>query len=392
MVDCLGLSITCGGPQAIGAINAFISADLHYNGVDFNLLLSALEAAPATPMLHIYASICQLYSDSRRAASLGAAQISPLSTLQLNHREQLWLSVIRAWIAHDLRLSVKKLVELVTVYPTDLVAARLGIVHCLMQGDQASMLEIACCVMGADGNRNNGPALSFVSFAYLENGDLEQAERYAREALRIDPHLAWAQHNLAHVFATRDQFELGISVLAGHESDWKGLFIRTHCHWHLAIFYILTNRTHEAVIIYRDVLLAVDWWHVVNLINVLSLLMYLDLFGEDIVPLVTPQLLTRLRDQSKWGIDSLVDLMSIWTLSKFGDQTTARELANFDQSNHPEIWHAGCSAMFFLGENKRIDAGRVIRPLVEQLKKFGGSNEQRKAITDACLVTRVVSR
>lgn len=388
MEDSQGLRVTCTQAAALSAINDFIDADLHYRDTPLPALLVAREAAADTPMLSCYAAIAQLCADSKAAPALAQALIAPIlqCATEKNERETQWLDVLTAWIGGDISDTITRLIALVASFPQDLVAARLGIVHCLMSGDHPHMLDFANCILSAASNLQNAAALSFVSFAYLENDDLPAAERYVRAALTIDPHLAWAQHNLAHIFATRDQFQAGLEALEGHEEDWEGLFIKAHCYWHKAIFHILLGSPERAIQIYNEVLIPMNWWHTVSLMNLLSLLMYLDLSGEKV--LFAGNLLARLRIREMWGMDGLVDLMSVWALAKAGDVENARALAEMKRFKHEDIWKAGCSAMFLLSEGNRHRAGVAIKPFIDQFVSFGGSNEQRKALTDACLLTR----
>lgn len=388
MEDSQGLDVTCSSSQALKALNRFIDADLYYRGPSLQALSEAAAEAPDTPMLFCYAAIMQLYADSREAPALAQTLIEPALGISLNQRETLWVEALQIWVKGDFALSIKKLLDLVTAFPRDLVAARLGIVHCLMAGDHPHMLDFADCILSHPGHMNSAPALSFVSFAYLENDDLETAERYVRAALDLDPHLAWAQHNLAHIFATRDQFKEGLETLQGHEKDWEGHFIKAHCYWHKAIFHILLEDSQSAIQIYQEVLLPMNWWHVVSLVNLLSLLLYLDLYSIDVQPLLTAPLLARLRRRDKWGLDTLVDLMTIWTLEKAGETDLAQALAQLERVQYQDLWRTGCDAVFQLALGNRQRAGAILKPFAEQLLAFGGSNEQRKALTDACLLTR----
>lgn len=388
MEDLLGLSVTCTSLQALKALNSFIDADLYYRGPSPRALLEAASEASDTPMLFIYAAIMQLYADSHEAPALAQALIKPALSCIRNQRETLWLEVLQSWILGDFTLSIKQLLSLTTAYPRDLVAARLGIVHCLMVGDHPHMLDFAGSILSVPEHMTNPPALSFVSFCYLENDDLTTAERYVRAALVLEPHLAWAQHNLAHIFATRDQYKEGLEALQGHEGDWEGHFIKAHCQWHKAIFHILLGEPQQALRIYSDVLLPMNWWHVVSLVNLLSLLMYLDLYVENVQELITAPLLARLRCREKWGLDALVDLMTVWALAKAGDTETASSLAQLERPKHAELWRVGCNAMFLLNRGDRQGASALIKPIFSQLLAFGGSNEQRKALIDACLLTR----
>jgi len=391
MEDSQGLAVTCSSSQALKALNRFIDADLYYRGPSPQALFEAITEAPDTPMLICYAAVMQLYADSREAPALAQTLIEPVLESSLNARETLWVEALQMWVKGDFALSIKKLLDIVIAYPRDLVAARLGIVHCLMAGDHPHMLDFAEGILSHPDHMSNAPALSFVSFAYLENDDLVAAERYVWAALGLDPHLAWAQHNLAHIFATRDQFKEGLETLQGHERDWEGHFIKAHCYWHKAIFHILLEQPQAAVQIYSEVLLPMNWWHVVSLMNLLSLLMYLDLYGVDVHPLLTAPLLARLRRRDKWGLDALVDLMTVWTLDKAGETDSAQALAQLERPQHAEVWRAGCSVVFLLNLGDRQGAGALLKPLADQLLAFGGSNEQRKALTDACLLTRASS-
>lgn len=338
------------------------------------------------PLLQIFLGELHMWVDSNQAPDQAMQYLIRAQSMQMNERERMWLAAVTSWAQGYEDCVIDRYFELVETYPKDYMAARQGIVHCMRRGKQAEMLKFAEALLSAEGARDCPQALSIASFAYVENDMLEQGEELASRALELDPSNAWAQHNMAHVHATRDEFELGLQVLQGNEKSWKGKFIYTHNSWHAAIFHILLGRKDEAVQIFNDNIIGINWWHYLNRFHMLALLMYLDLLGENVVDLFPARLISELQDRNKWTRDPLVDILAVWALYKTGNTQAASELAKL--GNLGEVWDAGVRVMTFLGNGERSLAARELDPYLQQVNLFGSSNEQRKTISDACLLTR----
>jgi tetratricopeptide (TPR) repeat protein len=385
MEDCLGLAVTCESEVSLAALNTFITCDTSYFDRNVEEVKSAALSLDC-PLLQICLGELHMWMDTNQAPDQAMRFLTTAHTMQMNEREQMWLVAVESWAQGHDDCVIDRYFELVDAYPKDYMAARQGIVHCMRSGKQAEMLKFAEVLLSVEGARDIPQALSIASFAYVENDLLEQAEELAIRALELDPNNAWAQHNMAHVHATRDEYEQGLQFLKGKEKAWKGKFIYTHNSWHTAIFHVLLGQKDEALQILSDNIIGINWWHYLNRFHMLALLMYLDLLGENVVDLFPARLISELQDRNKWTRDPLVDILAVWALYKTGHLQAASELAKL--GNLGEVWEAGVRVMTFLGNGERSLAARELDPYLQQVSLFGSSNEQRKTISDACLLTR----
>jgi tetratricopeptide (TPR) repeat protein len=385
MEDCLGLAVTCESEVSLAALNTFITCDTSYFDRNVEEVKSAALSLDC-PLLQIFLGELHMWMDTNQAPDQAMRFLTAAHPMQMNERERMWLVAVESWAQGRDDCVIDRYFELVNAYPQDYMAARQGIMYCMRSGKQAEMLKFSEVLLSVEGVRDIPQALSIASFAYIENELLEQAEELATRALELDPNTAWAQHNMAHVHATRDEFELGLQFLKGKEKAWKGEFIYTHNSWHTAIFHVLLCQKDEALRILSDNIIAFNWWHYLNRFHMLALLMYLDLVGENVVDLFPARLISELQDRDKWTIDPLVDMLAVWALCKTGHVQAASELAKL--SNLGEVWEAGVRVMTFLGSGERSLAARELHPYLRQMSLLGSSNEQRKTISDACLLTR----
>lgn len=122
-------------------------------------------------------------------------------------------------VNHSMNDATVLCLRVVENYPQDYLAIRFGIVLCLMTGTKPIMLEFVNNAKTNISYLQSAECCSFISFAYVENNDLDSADFYALRALEINPHNSWAQHNLAHVCAGKNQFEQGKMILKNKSED-----------------------------------------------------------------------------------------------------------------------------------------------------------------------------
>jgi hypothetical protein len=224
--------------------------------------------------------------------------------------------------------------------------------------------------------------MAMASFGFMENIQLEKAKECALRALELDPHNSWAQHNLAHAFLGENDHANAKLALLGKQADWKGRFIYTHNFWHLSVIHLVDNETDEAIRILREELYG-RWNHIINHINTIMLLMYLNHFGVDVMPLINEEVRQKAETQRFWGQDGIFDLCAVWLLSKVGSPL----VENLVAVRNDAPWVAACDALRTLvtGDKELARSKMVESPM--SLLYLGGSNEQRKSFTDITDVT-----
>lgn len=84
-----------------------------------------------------------------------------------------------------------------------------------------------------------GPFLSLRAFGSEESGHLEDAERFGRAAVEIDPTDIWGAHAVAHVHMMRGDITEGIDWLQGLAPQWlEANQMRHHNWWHLCLLLV----------------------------------------------------------------------------------------------------------------------------------------------------------
>ena len=177
-------------------------------------------------------------------------------------------------------------------HPTDLLAHRLVQFELLWNGRANLMREIAerAAPAWCDDMADYGCFQSVRAFSSEEAGDYDLAERCGREAIEIDPYDCWGTHAIAHVLVMQGRIDDGVAWLEGLSGNWAEVNqMGHHLWWHLCLF-LLERGEHDRILellITRirnpnSALVKAVPDATIDLQNVASLLMRLDLRGVDI--------------------------------------------------------------------------------------------------------------
>jgi len=377
MNDLLGNPITCSNPYTKQVIDNFISLDLNYCDQDPEILTYNDSECP---FLNIAKSLLELQKDSHEAPRLA---LGHLSALKGNLRETLWKAFIETICSQGKEPSISKALELIQEFPTDILAFRYLLVMCLLSGNPSKMLEGVSLIKAVPANLETPEAWSLISFAQLENFYLEEAYEAACRALSMNPHNAWAQHNLGHVHSMNKNYQEAQLALENKQSDWKGVFIYTHNSWHLSLFHLFKGELQAAVNVFEASVIGYGWWHFMNQINILSMLVYLELAGLEIQKYFVKELVEYMMDTSKWGLNSLADVLTVWGLVKAQKPSYSEQLIDNLEGPIKQI----AEAVFLLASGNNQEAKHQIETLQDKLVLLGGSVEQRQTLTDAVGIT-----
>mmetsp|Transcript_268 Transcript_268/g.280 ORF Transcript_268/g.280 Transcript_268/m.280 type:complete len:218 (+) Transcript_268:1-654(+) len=217
MQDYLGNDMTPCNTESLLVINQYILKDLNYENQDYDQLKDAFHKDSHCPMLNILFAHMNILMEAENLRETVNNIISELANC--NSREELWRDALRANVNYGMSAAIPIIHRIVQQYPKDYLAARYGITLGLLSGEKSSMLLIVESVKQDNSYLESSECCSFISFAYVENSDLNQAEIFAKRALQLNPYNAWAQHNLCHVYAGNNQFELGKRVLENRSGD-----------------------------------------------------------------------------------------------------------------------------------------------------------------------------
>ncbi|CEF59681.1 Tetratricopeptide repeat protein 38 [Strongyloides ratti] len=170
-----------------------------------------------------------------------------------NKREKLHSNALKA-MAIGCTMEALNIYECILAqYPKDLMAIKLSQQLYFFTG-QPFLMNLSMNRIITKWSKDNimySYLLGMQAFGYEECGNYRIAENIGKEALSLRKEDAWATHALSHVYEMTKQYEKGIENLIETSSYWKPCWIlECHNYWHLALFYIESEKYDEAITIY----------------------------------------------------------------------------------------------------------------------------------------------
>lgn len=284
MLQCSrGLSVSTNSQTAIDAINGFGHALLAHT----DTALIALEAPAADPqsvLANTAAAALMMFGETRNAPT----QARPYVDAALKHidtatpREQMLARAVAAWANGDVSHALRYHSAILEHWPADALNIKIAQHHCFNRGDAAGIRWF-----GERGHKHN-PDCAYLegmfAFGLEQTGDLDGAERTARDAAEREPRNPWAHHALAHVLLTRGQHVQALSFMRRKSPHWDDCssFMYTHNWWHTALAALGTGDTDEALALYDDHVWTRDINQIQPQVNAASLLARLELHNVDV--------------------------------------------------------------------------------------------------------------
>ena len=176
--------------------------------------------------------------------------------------------------------------------PTNLLVHQLLHENLFWMGQSAWMRDVIERAIPAwdETSPDYGPFLSLRAFANEEAGYLQDAERFARVALEIDPSDIWGAHAAAHALYMKGEVSQGIELVESLSSNWgQANQMRHHMWWHLCLF-LLEQGDHERILQLLTTEIRAPHAEMVlespaasiDIQNVSSMLLRLELYGVDV--------------------------------------------------------------------------------------------------------------
>ncbi|MGV6800879.1 MAG: tetratricopeptide repeat protein [bacterium] len=210
-------------------------------GPNLRDLFQAAEAAPDCALLNAYAACLHLAFEGAEGWSMAHPYLTKMrkaAAYDLQPREQLYCAATEAWADRHYKKALQLFEQIALAYPADLIALKWGQYHAFNLGDQHALMRFGTI---AASTFPDAPYVhGMLAFALEQNHQIKEAETAARRATEIAIDDAWAHHAIAHVMETEGRPQDGIDWLSkcSHIWDSKGIFIREHNWWHMALFHL----------------------------------------------------------------------------------------------------------------------------------------------------------
>ncbi|WP_460205025.1 tetratricopeptide repeat protein [Scytonema sp. NUACC21] len=320
----------------------------------------------------------------------------------MTEREQLYIQAIAAWAAGAIDISIALHEEITQEFPRDLISVQQGQYHCFYLGDKERFLKIAQKVLKE--NRDNHYLYGMVAFGFEQCHKLAEAEALARLATTINRHDPWAHHAIAHVMETQGRVNQGIAWMESHADTWENCnsMLYTHNWWHIALYY-LEQRDKEKVLNLYDTHV---WGRAQknspkDQVGAIALLLRLELCGFQVGERwkeLSGYLFPRLYEHAL----PFQDLHYVYALAKAGrsewliqmQQSMEKQVAtanSYLRQHWFEVAIPAARGMVAHATGDWSTASTILKPLLPQLYKIGGSHAQRvmfeRVYRDALLQT-----
>lgn len=397
--DGLGLDVTASSEEAAAAFGSTIDGYVRFTRDIGDRLKGAMRLDAEMPLAHVTKGyFLKLFGTRAMALKASSALIEAkdlASRLDVTEREKGHIAALEQWCAGRIDRATAAWEEILLDHPTDMLALRLAHFSHFYDGNGRKMRDSVARVMHAWDKTHPlyGNLLGMYGFSLEEYGDYRKGERYAREAVEIDPKDAWSVHAVAHVMEMEGRHREGIDWIQGLEPHWTSVHnFRFHVWWHRALFH-LERYEFDTVLALYDAQVASDLEadQYLDVVNAAALLWRLELYGVE----VGPERWSALAELAKKHVADheliFVSLHYLMALLGAGRMEEAAELierlrAYADGEGTREQTQAGVARRVGLALAEGMTAIRagnparavsLIWPVRDDIRLIGGSHAQR---------------
>jgi len=240
--------------------------------------------------------------------------------------------------------------------------------------------------------------LTFLGWARIETGsDVAAGIAEVQRALSLNPRNAWGAHALAHGYYEAGDAEAGAGFVAGWLPGYdRRSQLHGHLSWHLALCELARGNPARAHAIYADAVrvAVVQAPQVIKLSDPAAFLWRWQLYGE------TPPVGEDWREVAAFAHQSFphaamhfADLHAVLADAAIGDTAAARQriaearerLAN-GRLPQGEVVPVLAEGIVAFAHGDYAAAAELIRPVLPEVIRVGGSNAQRELFEDTYIV------
>jgi hypothetical protein len=387
MQDYLGNPVSDMRESTLAILDDFIEGYLAYERRAEGIVAAA-DAEPGCCIANVYAGLMWMFLETPDAALQAAKYLAAAERAApaATRREQLNVTLLRAWAADDVALALQLCDRISDEFPRDLVVVKTHQYFEFNRGNSPEMLRVALKVLSpnADVPYMHGMA----AFAYEQCHLLDEAQMAARTALDLRRKEPWAQHALAHVMLTRGQIDPGASFLESMQDTWVGLnsFMVTHLWWHLALFYLSQGRHERVVEIYDRCCWGVAKDYSQDQVGAVSLLARMEIAGIDVGERwqdVAGYLVARSHDT----VQPFLTMQYLYGLARAGRLEaevllqSVRQTAAHAPAFTKDVWQSvalpACEGIYAHASGDFDAAYRQLSAAMPRMLEAGGSHAQR---------------
>lgn len=391
MKDSNGYPVSGTSPAALEVYEHALHQYLCFSLDPLATVDDALAKDPSLVMAHVLRAY--LFLTSTEGAYLQEARnnLQAARALPHNEREQGHLKAIELWCAGHWRASCAVLEDVCVAWPHDVLALKVGQLFDFCSGDLRMVRDrlLRARPHWSPSMRDWHAVLGMLAFGLEETGRYAEAEACGREAVRLQPKDAWAQHAVAHVLETQGRREEGVAWMNANPA-WRidnGLAV--HNWWHLALFHLGLGETAKVMELYDGPICHDDIQIQLELTDASALLWRLELAG---VPLGNrwrdlAERWAHVADEAWWAFNDWHAVMAFVgagreDLLRRKLQAQATTLVRGDHNGRAmaEVGTAVTQGFIAYGQQDWSRAVELLRAVRNRSQLLGGSHAQRDLI------------
>ncbi len=402
--DCRGLALTTVSEEAARAFDHAIDGFLGYQADLRARMETVLAADPHCGLAHCLQGILLMMGFHAGALDAARSALAQARRCPATAREQAHQEALAAWIEGDPERATAIWDQVLLDHPHDILAFRMAHFLNFWCGRVSAMVASVLAVERhwSASVPGYGALLGCRCFAYEEAGHYQEAEQAGRAAIRLDPGDLWAAHGVAHVLEMTGRRSEGIAWVEGLQGRWDGgNNLKHHLWWHQAMYHLELGDFARVLGLYdagfRDLRsplteLMPDLY--IDVQNAASMLYRLGRQGVDV-----GDRWAELADKAEARIG---DCQSAFTLPHWmmalaatgRDAAAAAMLAglrDFAQGPSPNALLARdvalpvTEAVLANGQGRHTDAVAVLRPVLGEMCRLGGSHAQQDVLEQVFL-------
>ena len=390
--DARGLRLTTTSADAAAAFDAAVTDYLDYRSSAFGQLKTALTADPEFVMaLCFRACFFQMMETTavRPKVQGWLDDMQPLLA-DVTERERSHVQAVQAWVDGDIIGATSTWEMILAEHPLDIVALKLHHYLTFWTGRSQALRAVTAGVLPAWDPSIPGYAsvLGMHAFALEETGNHIGAEAIGREAVERNPNDLWAIHSVAHVLETQGRTAEGVAWLDYPTDAWDDRNpFRAHVWWHAALFNAAQANYDKVLSLYDTEISSVNTAQNVDVQNLASLLIRLDLRGVNVGD--RWQALAE-HSEARIGDHAIAFNDMHWSLAMAAAGRTeaavrhADAMAEFASTDSGWTAHVFaqvgtdlCRGLTAWGNHDFAGAADLLWPIKDDLAPIGGSHAQR---------------
>jgi tetratricopeptide (TPR) repeat protein len=318
-----------------------------------------------------------------------------MSSIELNDRERAHAEAIGAWLVGDWTGASSALDDLLTRWPTDVLALIIGHQLDFFLGDAPNLRDRplrALYAMGDD-DPHAGFVRGMAAFGLEEAGHYGQALDAGLAAVAANPDDVWAIHAVVHTHEMQGQVDAGIQFLLSDDTRWEsGNLFTVHNWWHLGLYHLEAGRPERALDVYDSEIHHSGSAGVpMEMLDASALLWRLVLDGADTGDRFSPLADAWAAKSASTPWYSFNDLHAVMAFAGAGRRDDAAAVVDdrerwLDGATGTNAWMTAevglpaCRAVLAFGDGRYDDVVDELMPIRRILNRFGGSHAQRDAM------------